>query len=116
MQRKTALILVFGATVLLVVMAVVGAVPAMMTPMLFDSPESLYSPATITLAISVATFPLVCILAALLSWLVVLLPAFATLAHRYLWACGLTVLPLVNVAIAGVALAWITYVNDGSLS
>ena len=116
MHRKTALMVLVIATVILMIAAVVGALPAMMTPMMFDSPGSLESPATVTLALSVATFPLVCILAVLLSWLVFSLPVFATIPHRYLWACGLTALPLINVAIAGLALAWISYFNGGSFS
>jgi hypothetical protein len=116
MPRKTALMLLLIATVILILAAVVGALPAMMTPMMFDSPGSLESPATVTLAISVATFPLVCILAVLLSWLVFTLPVFADLPHRYLWACGLMTLPLINVAVGGLALAWISYFNGGSFS
>lgn len=104
------------ATVIWVLGAVVGALPALMTPMMFDSPGSLENPATVTLAISVATFPVVCILAVLLSWLVFLLPVFADLPHRYLWACGLMALPLINVATAGLALAWLSYFNGGSFS
>lgn len=116
MQRKTALIFLFIATVILILGAVVGALPALMTPMMFDDPRALESPATITLALSIATFPLVCVVAVLLSWLVFTLPIFAQVPHRYRWACGLTALPLLNVAIGGLALAWISAVNGGSLS
>ncbi|WOD39422.1 hypothetical protein [Nodosilinea sp. E11] len=104
------------ATVILIAGAVIGALPAMMTPMMFDDPKALESPATVTLALSIATFPLVCLGAVLLSWLVFALPALAAIPHRYLWACGLTTLPLINVVIAGLALAWISYVNDGFFS
>ncbi len=84
--------------------------------MMFDDPRAIESPATITLALSIATFPVVCVLAVLVSWLVFWLPVFADLPHRYLWACGLTALSLINVATAGLTLAWTAYFNGGSFS
>lgn len=114
MRRKTVLMLI--ATVLLIAGAIVGALPTLMTPMMFDDPKALESPATVTLAISVATFPIVCLVALALSWLVFALPALAHFPYRYTWACGLTALPLINVSIGGLALAWISYFNDGFFS
>ncbi len=90
-----------------------GFMPAIMTPMIFDDPKALESPAAVTLAISVATFPIVCMVAVLLSWLVFLLPVFANLPYRYLLACGFTALPLINLTTAAAALSWIFYFNDG---
>lgn len=116
MRRKTALMVLFIATVLLIVGAIAGFLPAIMTPMMFDDPKALESPATVTLALSIATFPIVCMVAVLLSWLVFLLPVFANLPYRYILACGLTALPLINLSIAGLALAWISYFNDGFFS
>lgn len=106
----------FIATVLLIIGAIAGFLPALMTPMMFDDPRALESPATVTLALSIATFPIVCTVALLLSWLVFLLPVLAHLPYRYTLACGLTALPLINLSIAGLALAWISYFNDGFFS
>ncbi|MFQ4139851.1 hypothetical protein PGN35_026410 [Nodosilinea sp. PGN35] len=106
----------FIATVLLVVGAIAGFLPALMTPMMFDAPGALENPATVTLALSIATFPIVCVVALLLSWLVFLLPVFANLPYHYSLACGLTALPLINLAVATAALAWISYFNGGSFS
>ncbi|HSM82914.1 MAG TPA: hypothetical protein VLS96_14585 [Nodosilinea sp.] len=105
--------LLMVATVLLVIGAVVGLLPAIMTPMMFDDPKALESPVTITLAISIATFPVVCAVAVLLSWLVFLLPVFASLPYRHTLALGLTALPLINLSIAAASLVWIEYFNDG---
>jgi Sec-independent protein secretion pathway component TatC len=116
MKRKTALMFLFIATVIWIVGAVVGLLPALMTPMMFDAPGSLENSATVTLAISIATFPVVCIVAVLLSWLVFALPLLAHLPHRYVWACALTALPLINVSTGGLALAWLLYFNDGSFT
>lgn len=116
MQQKTALVFLFVATVIWIAGAVIGLLPALMTPMMFDAPGSLENPVTVTLALSIATFPVVCAVAVLLSWLVFGLPALAHFPHRYLWACALISLPLINVAIGGLALAWITWFNGGSFS
>ncbi|HEY9764065.1 MAG TPA: hypothetical protein V6D07_16150 [Trichocoleus sp.] len=115
-KRKIALIFLFVATVILVIGAVVGVFPAVMTPMMFDSPGSLENPATVIFALSVATFPIVCILAVILSWLTALLPIMARFPQHYTWACTLTGLPLINVVIGGLALAWIAIFNGGYFS
>lgn len=106
----------FVATVILVVGAVVGFLPAVMTPMMFDAPGSLENPATVILALSVATFPITCILAVLLSWLMALLPLMARFPQHYTWACTLTGLPLINIAIGGLALVWLLVFNNGYFS
>ncbi|MBD1874581.1 hypothetical protein H6F75_13910 [Nodosilinea sp. FACHB-131] len=67
-----------------------------------------------TLVLSVVSFPVVCLVAVALSWLVFLLPVFANLPYRYLLACGSTALPLINLSTAAATLAWIFYVNDGT--
>ncbi|MBD2258048.1 hypothetical protein [Pseudanabaena sp. FACHB-2040] len=116
MKRKTALMFLSIATAVLIAAAVIGVFPAVMTPMMFDAPGSMENPATVTLAIGVATFPIVCVLAVVLSWTVALLPVLAQFPQHYSWACALTGLPLVNVVVAGLALAWLTVFNGGSFS
>ncbi len=103
----------FTATVLLIVGAIAGLMPALMTSMMFTDPKVLESPAAVTLVISVVTFPIVCLVVVVLSWLVFLLPVFANLPYRYLLACGFTALPLINLSTAAATLAWIFYFNDG---
>lgn len=90
-----------------------GFVPALMTSMMFEDPKVLESPAAVTLVLSVVTFPIICLVAVLLSWLVFLLPVFANLPYRYLLTCGFTALPLINLSTAAATLAWIFHVNDG---
>lgn len=90
-----------------------GLMPALMTAMMFEDPKVLESPVAVTLVLSVVTFPIVCIVAVLLSWLVFLLPVFANLPYRYLLACGVTALPLINLTTAAATLGWIFYFNDG---
>lgn len=116
MKRKFALTFLFVATVILVLAAVVGFFPAVMTPMMFDAPGSLENPVTVTLALSVATFPIVCVLAVILSWLMALLPMLAHFPQHYTWACLLTGLPLINVAIGGFAIVWLSLFNGGSFT
>lgn len=113
MQRQTILMFLWIATVIWVAAAIIGLLPALMSPMMFDAPGSLENRATVALALSVATFPVVCILAVLLGWLVFALPALADLPYHYYWACGLMLLPLLNVVVGGLALAWIICFNGG---
>ncbi|MEP0946111.1 hypothetical protein [Leptolyngbya subtilissima] len=113
MRRKTALMVLFTLTVMLIIGVILGFMPALMSSMMFADPKVLESPAAVTLVISVVTFPIICIVAVLLSWLVFLLPVFAHLRYRYLLACGLTTLPLINLATAAATLGWLFYFNDG---
>jgi hypothetical protein len=55
-------------TVLLGILGLAGCLPAMFTPMMFDAPGSERNPATLILALSVATWPLSCLVAIGLSW------------------------------------------------
>ncbi|MEP1020017.1 hypothetical protein NDI50_03960 [Leptolyngbya sp. GB2-A2] len=87
--------------------------PVIMTLLMFEDPKVLESPAAVNLVLSVVSFPIICLVAVLLSWLVFLLPVFANLPYRYLLACGFTALPLINLSTATATLAWIFYVNDG---
>ncbi|MGB3200656.1 MAG: hypothetical protein WBA99_07130 [Nodosilinea sp.] len=110
------LIVLWVVTVIWTAAAVIGLMPALMSPMMFDAPGSLENPATVALALSVATFPVVCILAVLAGWLVFALPALAHLPYRYHWVCGLLALPLLNVVIGGLALVWLVWFNGGSFT
>ncbi|PSR19466.1 hypothetical protein C8255_02360 [filamentous cyanobacterium CCP3] len=116
MQRKTVLMVLWVATVIWIAAAVVGVVPALMSPMILAAPGALEHPAAVTLALSVGTFPVVCIVAVLLGWLTFALPALAHRPHRDLWACVLINLPLLNIATGGLALAWMSWFNGGSFN
>jgi small-conductance mechanosensitive channel len=91
------------ATALCVLLGLGGILPAMMSPMMFDSPGSTSNPITIGLAISVALFPLVCLAAALLPWIV----------RHWRLAKWVFLLPLVDIGIIIALLAALQYFYDG---
>ncbi len=67
---------------------------AMFSVMLFDAPGSEENPATIALFYSLSTFPVICVVSVVLSWIL----------YRRQWstvACWIACLPLLNV-IAGI--------------
>jgi hypothetical protein len=81
-----------------------GAIfPALMSPMMFDSPGSTSNPVTVALAISVAVFPLFCLVAAALPWI---------LRHWSL-AKWVFLLPLVDIGIVIALFAALEYFSGG---
>lgn len=66
MQSRAAWIVV---SVCLIGLAAVSLLPVMMVPMMFDAPGSETSPLTIAFALSVAAFPIFCLMGAALPWL-----------------------------------------------
>ncbi len=96
-------------TVLSALAALAGAMPALMSVMMFDAPGSTSNPWTILLFISTITFPLNCVAAIALSWLLYLVK----------WprlACWLTLLPLLNLLLGAVALAGLQLLHGGQFS
>ena len=91
------------ATALCVLVGLGGILPAMMSPMMFDSPGSTSNPVTVALAISVAVFPLFCLAAAALPWL---------LRHWSL-AKWVFLLPLVDIGIIIALFIALQYFYDG---
>jgi hypothetical protein len=92
------------ATAVCLLVGLGGFLPAMMSPMMFDSPGSTSNPVTIGLAISVAVFPLFCLAAAALPWL---------LRHWSL-AKWVFLLPLVDLGVIIALFAALEYFYGGS--
>jgi hypothetical protein len=105
-MNKTRIYLIV-ATVLLLIASVVGFAPAMMSPMMFDSPESQENVATNLFFWSIFSFPAVCLLAIPLAWIV-----HAFRKHRLAIFC--TLLPLVNLVIGSLALLYLQVFNQGN--
>lgn len=93
-------------TALWVLTGVAAGVPAMMTPMMFDAPGSERNPVAIGLAISVAAFPLVCLLSAVLPWLF----------RKRPFAAMLFLLPVANLAVIAAAAFALDYLCSGQFS
>jgi len=105
-MSKTRIYLIV-ATVLLVIAGVVGFMPAMMSPMMFDSPGSDEDSGTIVLFLSMVSFPAVCLLAIPLAWIVHVFQK-----HRLAIFC--TLLPLVNILLASLAILYLQVFNQGN--
>ena len=99
----TGLSLLWGAA------GLAGAIPAMFSVMMFDSPESVTNLAVIAAALSIFTFPVVCLFTIVASWV-----AYGRGNARK--ACRLMALPLANVAVCGAAIAWIELVQNGNFA
>jgi hypothetical protein len=91
------------ATAVWLLVGLGATLPAMMSPMMFDSPGSTSNPIVIGLAISVAVFPLFCLAAAALPWI---------LRHWSL-AKWVFLLPLVDIGVIIALLAALQYFYDG---
>ena len=94
-------------TVLLGILAVVGALPAMFAPMMFDAPGSEKNRATRVLAISTMTWPVSCVIAIGLAWF------FKGRGDASLW---LFLLPLLNLVAGFAAFCWISLVQGGQFN
>ncbi|PSN19589.1 hypothetical protein C7271_06515 [filamentous cyanobacterium CCP5] len=84
--------------------------------LMFDSPGASSEPATVALALSIATFPIVCVFAVLGGWLIFLVPSLGDVSNRYRAVCGIIALPWVNVIISGFRFFLIMRFNNGSFS
>ena len=101
------------AFTLLCVMSCVSAscgllslVPLALSPLVFSEPGSDQNPATVALFLSVATFPLVCLLATAVAWLLYR-------DYRYTAASVVALLPVVNLLAAAVAVVCLLTVFGG---
>jgi hypothetical protein len=94
-------------TVLLGILAVVGAIPAMFAPMMFDAPGSEKNVATRILAVSAMTWPVSCVVAIGLAWFL------RGRGDASLW---LFLLPLLNVVAGAAAWCWISVVQGGQFN
>lgn len=106
MSGKLAKSIVWGTTIAWVVLGVVSVLPAMFAPMMFDAPGSEKNIATIALALSLVSFPIVCGVAVIGSHL-----CLCSEAHAL--ACSVACLPLINLALGGAGLWWISNVQGG---
>lgn len=105
MSSKGSRFLIRLISVLWILAGVAGLMPALFSVMLFDAPGSESNPATIALALAVATFPFVCLGAAVQS----LRSASADSGGDY----RLLFLPLLNIVVAAIAVAWIEAFQNG---
>ena len=94
-------------TVLLVILGLLGCIPAMFTPMMFDDGDALHNPATIILAVSIVTWPPCCLIAIILAWV---------FRKRSNGSLRFLLLPLINLLAGGAALLWITIFQGGEFS
>lgn len=92
-------------SVLWILAGVAGLIPALFSVMLFDAPGSESNPATIALALAVATFPFVCFGAAV--------QALRSAADESGGDYRLLFVPLLNVVVAALAVAWIEAFQNG---
>lgn len=90
-------------------LGMIGMFPAGMSCMLLDAPGSEKNRATVVLVLSIATFPIVCLVSN------VACSIAKRLESRWFdWiAQGL---PLLNIVAGATAAFWITYFQDGKLS
>src|SRR5262249_44171570 len=84
-----------------------GCLPAMCSPMMLDSPGAARNPATMTLVVSVAAFPLSCILAIIFS---------GGSSRRRDGSLWWFLLPGVNLVVGVSALCWCLIVYGGRFS
>jgi hypothetical protein len=100
---------VLALAALWAVVGIVSFLPAMFSVMMFDAPGSTEQPATWVLALSVLSFPLVCLFA-VVNALVCRRAGDLQRAYRFL------LLPLVNLLAGGAAAAWIQAFQDGKFA
>ena len=91
------------ATAVWLLVGLGATLPAMMSPMMFDSPGSTSSPITIGLALSIALLPLFCLAAAVLPWIL----------RHWSSAKWIFLLPLVDIGVIIALLAALQYFYDG---
>ena len=105
MNQSWAKSIVNDVTYLWFALMIVGSVPASFSIMMFDAPGS-GKPATIVLAASLMSFPLVCLLSIVMAQRALKVDL---LLLAYLWV----LVPLANIAVGSAGLAWIQLVQDG---
>lgn len=109
MTSTTANRVVLGTTVLWTLLGLASALPAMFACMMFDAPGSEDRWATLALVGALMSFPIVCVVSVIESHA-------SRRAENYARACWAASLPLVNLAVGGVAAAWIMIAQGGMLA
>ena len=95
--RRRVRIWLIVETMLCIPAVLLGAVAALMSPMMFDAPGSTSEPQVVMLFWSAISFPFVCIFAVVSAWI-----AFARRSERM--AMGLSLLPVIPVVTGLIAL------------
>jgi hypothetical protein len=90
-------------TAVWVLVGLAAVFPALMSPMAFDAPGSTSNPFTIGFALSVAIFPLVCLAAAALPWIL----------RHWSFAKWFFLLPLVNICAFAFFVFALTHFSGG---
>ena len=90
-------------------LGVLGILPALFTIKMLSAPGAVESLPTIILVVALASFPIVCLAAILIS-------QRAISSEKYRRACGWACLPLVNIVIGGLALIWINYFEAAAVA
>ena len=106
-MNKPRLILI-AESVIYALLGLVGSVPAIMSPMMFDAPGSTQSPLTIALFATVVSFPVVCLAGIVGAWIL-----YAK--DRPGWARVFIHLPLVNLAVLAIVVAILVIAYQGEL-
>lgn len=101
--------LLFAASALWSVLGVLGLLPAMFSPMLFDAPGSTSSLPTIMFAIGVLAFPLACFASVVGMWAAY---SRGNLLVAYRWCA----LPLGCAGWVAAAMIWLNLAQAGSLA
>ena len=101
------LVLIVGT--IWIVAGAAGALPAVFSVMMIDAPGATERPATLALVAAVASFPCVCFFSATRAF-----------RHRRVdelsRACFFLLLPVINLAVAGAAAAWIQQFQGGKFN
>lgn len=84
-----------------------GAVMALMSPMMFDAPGSTSNPPVILLFVSTLSFPVVCLLGMIAAWV-----TFGMRQNR--GAFWLSLLPVLPILTAAIAVVWLQIGSGGS--
>lgn len=109
MNARLAKSLVLGATIAWTPLGVVSILPAMFSVMMFDAPGSEKNLATIALAASLMSLPVVCGIAVAMSW-----QSLRAASHAV--ACLWAMLPFVNLFVGGAGLNWIMWMQGGKFN
>ena len=109
LQQKTARTFLIVSTILFSLGGILGLLPALTSFFLFDAPGSENNPATILLFCCALTLPVVCLLALLAAWILYR-------RKNYRIACGISLLPLLNITGAVAALLWLELFNGGQFN
>ena len=109
MSQKQARKFLIITTIVFGVAGLLGLLPALTSFFLFDAPGSEKNPATVVLFCAALTFPIVCLISIILSWILYARKHFAV-------ACYTSFLPAVNIVCGGTALIWLELFNGGQFS